>query len=84
MAAQVEVVNPGGGNIAANVDLYRSDGNRLLGSYEGFAVNSGSPATDDVGTDVVIPLAIKSPSGYYTVVGVLNTTGTFTCPHSVR
>ncbi len=75
MAAQVEVVNPGGGNIAANVDLYRSDGNRLLGSYEGFAVNASSPATDDVGTDVVVPLAIKSPSGYYTVVGVLNTTG---------
>ncbi len=76
MAMQIEVLNPGANNIAANVDIYRSDGNRLLGSYEGFAVNDSAPATDDVGTDVVIPLAIKSPSGFYSVVGVLNTTGT--------
>jgi hypothetical protein len=76
MAMQVEVLNPGSNNIAANVDIYRSDGNRLLGSYEGFAVNDSAAATDDVGTDVIVPLAIKSPSGFYTVTGVLNTSGT--------
>lgn len=76
MAVSFEVLNPGANAISANVDLYRSDGNRLLGSYEGEVVDTGAPASDDVGTDVVIPLAIKSPSGYYTVTGVLNTTGT--------
>jgi hypothetical protein len=76
MAVQLEVLNPGSNNIAANVDLYRSDGNRLLGAYEAFAVNDSAADSDDVGTDVVIPLAIKSPSGYYTVTGVENTTGT--------
>ncbi len=78
MAVQVEVLNPGNNNIAANVDIYRSDGNRLMGSYEGFAINDTAATSDDVGTDVVIPLAIKSPSGYYTVAGVLNTTGVAT------
>lgn len=76
-AAQIEVLNANANNqIAASVDIFRSDGNRLLGSYNGFIVNDGQPATDDVGTDVVVPLAIKSVSGYYTVIGVQNLDGT--------
>lgn len=76
MSAQIDVINADGtNNVAANVDIYRSDGNRLLGSYEALAVNNAAPTTDDVGTEVIIPLAIKSQSGYYTVIGVQNTTG---------
>jgi hypothetical protein len=78
MAMLVEVLNAGNASVAANVDIYRSDGNRLLGAYEAFVINESAASTDDVGTDVVVPLAIKSPSGYYTVTGVLNTTGTST------
>jgi hypothetical protein len=75
-AALIEVVNSTANNeIAASVDLYRSDGNRLLGSYNGFIVDDSAPATDDVGTDVVVPLAIKHSSGYYSVIGVQNLDG---------
>jgi hypothetical protein len=72
MAALVEVLNAGDNKIVANIDIYRSDGNRLLGSYNGFIINDAAPATDDVGTNVIIPLTIKSASGFYTVIGVQN------------
>jgi len=73
LAGLIEVLNANGNNsIAASVDIYRSDGNRLLGSYNGFIVNTAAATTDDVGTDVVVPLAIKSGSGYYSVIGVMN------------
>ncbi|OAI38665.1 hypothetical protein AYO38_02020 [bacterium SCGC AG-212-C10] len=73
MAALIEVLNPSATtNIAASVDLYRSDGNRLLGGYNAFVVNEAAPTSDDVGTDVVVPLAIKHSSGFYSVVGVQN------------
>ncbi len=76
MSVQIEVLNADGtNNVAANVDIYRSDGNRLLGSFEALTVNAAAPTTDDVGTDVIIPLTIKSQSGFYTVIGVQNTTG---------
>lgn len=79
MAMQVEVLGaPADNQITANVDLYRSDGNRLLGSYNSFIVNEAAPTTDDVGTDVVVPIAMKEQSGFYTVIGVQNLSGVAT------
>ena len=76
MSARIEVLNANGtNNVAANVDIYRGDGNRLLGAFEALVVNDAAPTTDDVSTNVIIPLTIKSQSGYYTVIGVQNTTG---------
>jgi len=57
-------------NIAAIADIYRSDGNRLFGSYNGLVVNNASP--DDVSNEVIVPIAMKSTSGFYTVIGVMN------------
>jgi hypothetical protein len=73
MAALAEVRNASGTNmIVATVEIYRSDGNRLLGSYNAPVYNPSAPAEDDVSTDVVLPIAMKSTSGFYTVVGVMN------------
>lgn len=73
MAAVFEVLNPTDGNkIAAVVDVYRSDGNRLLGGYNALVQDAGSPSNDDVGNTVVAPIAMKSTSGFYTVIGVVN------------
>lgn len=77
MAAIVEVTNPNANNrVTAVVDIYRSDGNRLLGSYNGLVDDGPGSSTDDVGTDVVVPIALKSSSGFYTVIGVMNLDGT--------
>jgi hypothetical protein len=77
MAAVVEVLNPSPNNrVTAIVDLYRSDGNRLFGSYNGLVDEGPSSTTDDVGTDVIVPIALKSNSGFYSVIGVMNLDGT--------
>ncbi|MBI5949001.1 MAG: hypothetical protein HY875_12755 [Chloroflexi bacterium] len=75
MAILIEVLNPGDNKIVANVDIYRSDGNRLLGSYSANVIDAASPATDDVGTDVLIPFTIKSASGHYTEIGAMVVAG---------
>lgn len=73
IAALAEVRNASAANpITASVEIYRSDGNRLLGSYNAPVYNENDPAADDVGTDVVLPIAMKSTSGFYTVAGVMN------------
>lgn len=59
-------------NIAAIVDIYRSDGNRLLGGYNALVYDPDNPSQDDVGADVAAPIAMKSVSGFYTVIGVMN------------
>ena len=75
MAILVEVLNPGDNRIAANVDIYRSDGNRLLGSFSANIIDASAPASDDVGTDILIPFAIKSVSGHYTEIGAMVVAG---------
>ncbi len=75
MAILIEVLNPGDNKIVANVDIYRSDGNRLLGSYSANVIDTGAPATDDVGTDIMIPFTIKSASGHYTEIGAMVVAG---------
>ncbi|MCA9844978.1 MAG: hypothetical protein R3C29_13965 [Dehalococcoidia bacterium] len=73
MAALAVVRNAAANNtIAATVEIYRSDGNRLLGSYNAPVYNPDDAANDDVGTDVVLPIAMKSTSGFYTVAGIMN------------
>ena len=59
-------------NVAAIVDVYRSDGNRLFGSYNALTYDPANPSQDDVGTDIAAPIAMKSMSGFYTVIGVMN------------
>ncbi|MGI8927367.1 MAG: hypothetical protein ACR2HN_12095 [Tepidiformaceae bacterium] len=75
MAILLEVLNPGDNRIAANVDIYRSDGNRLLASYTASVINDAAPATDDVGTDIIVPFALKSVSGHYTEIGAMVVAG---------
>lgn len=70
MAVLVEVMNPGDNEITANVDIYRSDGNRLFGSYNAFVIDDAAPTQDDVSNDVVIPLGIKHATGFYSVIAV--------------
>ena len=71
MAVRYDVLNASASNkIAAVVDVYRSDGNRLLGSYNALVQDASAP--DDVGTNVIAPIAMKSTSGFYTVIGVVN------------
>lgn len=75
-SARIVVKNASATNaITGNADIYRSDGNRLLGSYQGFVVGSGGSTTDDVGTTVYAPIALKTQSGFYTVIGILNLGG---------
>lgn len=69
----VEVINDNGNNdIAVSALLFRSDGSRMMAGYDGFAVRPDDPDNDDVGTEVVIPLAIKWVSGWYSVIGAQN------------
>lgn len=70
MAVLIEVINPDDNAITANVDLYRSDGNRLFGSYNAFIVNDAAPGQDDVGSEVILPVGIKDPTGFYSVASV--------------
>ncbi len=73
MAALAVVRNAAATNdIAATVEIYRSDGNRLLGTYNAPVYDAAAPETDDAGTDVVLPIAMKSTSGFYTVAGIMN------------
>ncbi len=75
MAVLIEVLNPGENKVTANVDIYRSDGNRLLGSYNALIDDAAAPTMDDVGTNILRPIAMKEQSGFYTVIGVQNLTG---------
>ncbi len=76
MAILIEVLNPGDNKIVANVDIYRSDGNRLLGSYSANVIDAGAPGSDDVGTNILIPFTIKTATGHYTEIGAMNVSGT--------
>lgn len=72
MSTMFEVLNEGDNRIAAVIDLYRSDGNRLLSSYNGIVYDPANPADDEVDTEIIAPIAMKSQSGFYTVIGVTN------------
>lgn len=85
-----------GSTITVGVDAYLSGGLRKLASYDGFIVGGAGDTTDDVGTTISIPLAIKL-DGYYTQILLSNAnpaaanatitytgnTGTYTVPLAI-
>lgn len=58
-----------GAPVTVAVDAYLTNGPRKLGSYDGFVV--GAAATDDLGTTIAIPLALKI-DGYYSQILMSN------------
>ena len=65
MAATVTVT---GGSAAAVVEAYTTDGTAKAAGYEGFLVSAtGAVAPpSDLGTNITLPLGLKTPDGYYT------------------
>ncbi len=61
--------------VTVGVDAYLSGGLRKLASYDGFVVGGAGDTTDDVGTTIAIPLAIKL-DGYYTQILLSNANAT--------
>lgn len=57
--------------VTVGVDAFLSGGLRKLASYDGFIVGGAGDTTDDVGTTISIPLAIKL-DGYYTQILLSN------------
>jgi hypothetical protein len=65
MAATVVITN---GAAGVTVNAFTSDGTAKAASYEGFFVTgsgTGVPPAD-IGTNIVLPLALKTDDGYYT------------------
>ncbi|MCL4230548.1 MAG: hypothetical protein KJ053_03105 [Dehalococcoidia bacterium] len=61
-----------GSPVTVAVDAYVSSGRRKLASYDGFIVGGAGSSTDDVGTAIAIPLALKTPDGYYSQILLSN------------
>lgn len=62
-----------GSPVTVAVDAYVSSGRRKLASYDGFIVGGAGSTTDDIGTSIAIPLALKTPDGYYSQILLSNT-----------
>jgi hypothetical protein len=60
-----------GAAVTVAVDAYVTTGERKLASYDGFVVGGAGSATDDVGTTILIPLALRT-GGYYSQILVSN------------
>jgi hypothetical protein len=61
-----------GSKVTVAVDAYLTNSpTRPLASYDGFVVNDAAPATDDVGTDLAVPVALKI-DGFYTQILISN------------
>ncbi|MGE0600158.1 MAG: hypothetical protein AB7J35_09165 [Dehalococcoidia bacterium] len=70
-AIMAATVTSTGSTITVGVDAYLSGGLRKLASYDGFIVGGAGDTTDDVGTTIAIPLAIKL-DGYYSQILLSN------------
>ncbi len=96
-AIMAATITSSGSTVTVGVDAYLSGGLRKLASYDGFVVGSGpTDSTDDLGTTISIPLAIKL-DGFYTQILLSNpnaaaanatityvgNTGTYTVPLSI-
>lgn len=69
MAATVTAT---GAPVTVAVDAYLSSGLRKLASYDGFVVDAdANSTTDDVGKNIIIPIAIKT-AGFYSQILVSN------------
>ncbi len=64
-----------GSTVTVGVDAYLSGGLRKLASYDGFIVGGAGDTTDDVGTTIAIPLAIKL-DGFYSQILLSNANAT--------
>ena len=70
-AIMAATVTTSASTVTVGVDAYLSGGLRKLASYDGFIVGGAGDTTDDVGTVISIPLAIKL-DGYYSQILLSN------------
>ncbi len=70
-AIMAATVTTSASTVTVGVDAYLSGGLRKLASYDGFIVGGAGDTTDDVGTAISIPLAIKL-DGYYSQILLSN------------
>ncbi len=68
-ALMAATVTSTGSPVTVAVDAYLSDGTKKLASYDGFVVGG---ASSDIGTQLSIPLALKTPDGYYSQILLSN------------
>jgi len=68
-ALMAATVTSTGSPVTVAVDAYLSDGTKKLASYDGFVVGGATP---DIGTQLSIPLALKTPDGYYSQILLSN------------
>lgn len=71
-ALMAATVTSTGSPVTVAVDAYLSDGTKKLASYDGFVVGGATP---DIGTQLSIPLALKTPDGYYSQILLSNPNG---------
>lgn len=71
MSVNISSDNP----VTATVDAYQAGGSRKLGSYDGFVVGAPGSTTDGVGTEIAIPIALKSVDGWYSQILLSNPNG---------
>jgi hypothetical protein len=71
-ALMAATVTSTGSPVTVGVDAYLSSGTRKLASYDGFIVGAPGSTTDDIGTTISIPLALKTPDGYYSQILLSN------------
>jgi hypothetical protein len=70
-ALMAATVTSTGSPVTVGVDAYRN-GQRVLASYDGFIVGSPSSTTDDLGTEIAIPLSLKTADGYFSQILLSN------------
>lgn len=68
-ALMAATVTAAGSPVTVAVDAYLSDGTKKLASYDGFVVGG---TAQDIGTQLSIPLALKTPDGYYSQILLSN------------
>jgi len=73
-AMMAATVTASSGTITVGVDSYYINGNRGLASYDGFVVGD-SAANSDLGTTILIPIALKE-DGYFSQVLLSNPNAT--------
>jgi len=64
-----------GASVAASVYAYLTNGSLKGESYSGFSVKPApatGPRTDDLGTEISIPVALKTADGYYSEILISN------------
>jgi hypothetical protein len=73
-AMMAATITASSGTITVGADAYYTNGNRGLASYDGFVVGD-SAANSDLGTTILIPIAIKE-DGYFSQILLSNPNNT--------